>query len=352
MEQVTLEEPRADEVVVRIAGVGLCHTDLLAWNGILPVARPAVFGHEGAGVVIAVGDGVTRVKPGDKVVLTFASCGRCAECRNDEPAYCASSAAVNLCGGRPDGSTALRSGVERVSSHFIGQSSFADTAIAYERNAIPIADDVPIELMGPLGCGVQTGAGAVINSLKCKPGKSLLVVGGGSVGLSAVLAAIVQGCGTIIVVEPHGSRRALALELGATHAIDPQAADAASAIRDIVPAGVDYAFDTTAIPAVLGTVLSVLGTRGKLALAGVPTSPSAMVDLPLFPTVTMGQSVMGVVEGDSDPAVFIPYLVSLYRQGRFPFDRLITTYPLADINRAIADNHDGKCIKAVLLPGS
>lgn len=350
IEKLTLGNPRSDEVLVRIAGVGICHTDLLARDGIIPIARPAVFGHEGAGTVLAIGDKVTRVKPGDKVVLTFGFCGSCAPCQSGEPAYCASSAAINLSGGRLDGSKSLQSDVEEVSSHFVGQSSFADTALAYEQNTILIPDDVPVEIMGPLGCGVQTGAGAIINTLRCEPGKSLLVTGGGSVGLSAVLAAIVQGCSPIIVVEPHDARRALALELGATHAIDPRTADTATAVREIVPTGVDYAFDSTANSAVIGTAASALAMRGRLALAGVPSDPAAMISLPVLPMVAMGQSVIGVVEGDSNPSILIPYLISLYQAGRFPLDRLITTYFLSDINQAVADQHEGRCVKAVLIP--
>jgi aryl-alcohol dehydrogenase len=350
LEQVTLEAPRQDEIVVRIAGVGLCHSDLLARDGILPMSLPAVFGHEGSGEVVAIGDAVTKIKPGDRVVLTFDSCHACHRCTSGEPAYCDAMAVLNYAGGRPDGTTSIHSGAETIGSHFFGQSSFATFALCSERNAIVVPNDVAVELMGPLGCGIQTGAGAIINSMACKPGSSLLVSGGGSVGLSALLAGIVQGCKTLIVVEPHASRRALALSLGATHVVDPSAGDTVAAVRAILPHGVGYALDSTGLPHAVSAAQASLGMRGTLALVGVPPSTESTSPLPLLPLVAMGQTIKGVIEGDSDPAVFIPKLVELYRAGLFPFDRLITTYPLSEINRAVNDHHSGACVKAVLLP--
>jgi aryl-alcohol dehydrogenase len=350
IEDLTLEDPRDDEMLVKIAGVGLCHSDLLASEGVIPIALPAVFGHEGAGEVVAVGRSVKGAKPGDHVILTFGSCGVCGRCVCGDFAYCDSSAPLNYSGGRRDGSSALHAGKERVSSHFFGPSSFSSMVLSYERNAVVIPGDLPIAVMGPLGCGVQTGAGAIINSLKCHADSSLLITGGGSLGLSAVLAAVIRGCSKIIVVEPHQSRRALALELGATHVIDPATDDLSKAVRDVAPAGVDFAFDSTAIPAVLGAAVASLGMRGSLAMAGVPSNPATAIALPVLPMVGMGQTIRGLVEGDSNPAEFIPYLVSLYREGRFPFDKLVKTYPFEQINQAVADHRGGKCVKAVLLP--
>lgn len=350
LETVTLEAPRDDEILVRVAGVGLCHSDLLARDGVIPISQPAVLGHEGAGEVVAVGPKVRSIKVGDHVVLTFASCGHCRRCDHADPAYCEQAGALNYSGGRPDGSKAISSGGEAISSHFFGQSSFGSMALAYESNAIVVDRDLPIEIMGPLGCGVQTGAGAVMNTLACEAGSSLLVTGGGSLGLSAVLAAIVQGCATIIVSEPHAARRALALELGATHAIDPVAEDLTEAVRRIVPAGVDYAFDTTGMAKVAGSALAALGARGTLVIAGVPPTPDSAVAVPILPLVGMGQTVKGVVEGDSEPAIFIPRLIALYREGRFPFDRLVKTYPFDQINAAVDDHHSARCVKAVLVP--
>jgi aryl-alcohol dehydrogenase len=350
IENVALEDPRDDEILVEIKGVGLCHTDLLARDGFIPIAYPSVLGHEGAGVVRKVGAGVKSIRAGDHVVLTFASCGHCRRCDRAERPYCESGPPLNYGGSRPDGTTSMTVGQERVSSHFFGQSSFASMALAYESNAIVVDKALPLELLGPLGCGVQTGAGAVMNTLGCEAGSSLLITGGGSLGLTAVLAARLQGCATIIVSEPHAARRALALELGATHAIDPAEGNVAAAVRAIAAAGVDYAFDTTGLSAVVGDALASLGVRGVLAIAGVPPKPDSVLPVPILPLIGMGQTVKGVVEGDSEPKTFIPKLIELYRAGRFPFDKLVKIYPLDRINDAVADHHAARCVKAVLVP--
>ena len=223
-------------------------------------------------------------------------------------------------------------------------------AIAYERNVIKVPLDVPLELMGPLGCGIQTGAGAVIRSLSCEPGSTLLVLGGGAVGLSAVMAARIQDCSEIIVVEPYAARRKLALELGATVAIDPtNISDLPSEVRKSVAIGVDYALDTTGIPKVLESTMQCLGPHGEFGIVGVPpVGTPAPGDL--LSMITYGHSVKGIIEGDSDPDHFIPQLISLYQNGSFPFDKLVKTYRLEDINLAIEDQLNGECIKVVLVP--
>lgn len=348
IDQLELDAPRADEVLVRIHGVGLCHTDLAAREQHLPIALPAVLGHEGGGIVEAVGEAVTGVKPGDHVVLTFRSCGACSSCTKGEPAYCLHFNPLNGAGCRTDGSDTLHDDNGKISGCFFGQSSFADYALAYERNVVKAPDDVPIEILGPLGCGVQTGAGSVMRSLACRAGSSLLILGGGAVGLSAVMGAVVQGCATIIVSEPHASRRELALSLGATHVLGA-AEDLAQAVRAIVPDGVDYAFDTTGRSDALGAALAALGHRGQLAFVGVPANPTATFDVSILGVMSKGQTIRGVIEGDSDPQSFIPQLIDLYREGRFPVDRLVRTYPFASINEAIEDQRTGACVKAVLL---
>jgi aryl-alcohol dehydrogenase len=217
---------------------------------------------------------------------------------------------------------------------------------------VKVAADLPLEWLGPLGCGVQTGAGAVINVFAARKGSSILIVGGGSVGLSAVMAARIRGCSTIILIEPHASRRMLAEEFGATHCLDPaDIADLASALRAIVPMGVDQAFDTTGIPAMLEVAMAVLGSRGALGVVAGSAAPGG-AGLPgdINRLVTMGQTVRGIVEGDSNPDSFIPELISHFRAGRLPFDRMIRTYKLDAINEAIDDSLCGRVIKAVLIP--
>jgi aryl-alcohol dehydrogenase len=348
-ETLELEDPRADEILVQIHGVGLCHTDLLI-KGIDQYSFPAVLGHEGAGVVVKTGADVRKVKTGDRVALTFRSCGACDRCQSGDPAYCRTMPMLNYIGSRLDGSKTLSDDKGPVSSNFFGQSSFASFALAYERNVIPVPDDVPLELMGPLGCGVQTGAGAIMRSLACKAGSTLLVLGGGAVGLSAVMGGRLQDCATIIVSEPHANRRALALELGATHVIDPAAeADLAAAVRRIVPLGVDYVFDTTGAAPVIQAGLQSLGSKGVLGIVGV-ASPGTPIPYDLTSLMSNGHTLRGIIEGDSEPDVFIPELIEHYRAGRLPFDKMIRTYKLSDINTAIEDHHSGVCVKAVLLP--
>jgi len=335
---------------VRIAGVGLCHTDL-AFGGSLAIMKaPAVLGHEGSGVVERVGDGVTKVKPGDHVVLTFNSCGACVRCDEGRPAYCVRFAQMNYAGCRPDGSRTLCVGAEPASANFFGQSSFASFALANERNIVAVDRDLPIEILGPLGCGVQTGAGAVMNSLACPAASSLLVMGAGAVGLSAVLGAVVQQCATIIVAEPREERRALALELGATHALDPATGDLAAAVRAIQPLGVDFAFDTTGRRDVIEAAMGALAPRATIGLVGIAHPADDRLGISINQLVGAGHIVMGIIEGDSLPDVFIPRMIELYRAGKMPFDRLIREYPLAQINEAIADQHAGACVKAVMIP--
>jgi aryl-alcohol dehydrogenase len=348
LETVELDEPRADEILVRVAAVGVCHTDLVAREGAMPFSLPAVLGHEGAGVVERVGTAVTKVAPGDRVAMTFRSCGQCDRCMSGDPAYCYSMPALNYIGMRPDGSKAIRQGETAVSSNFFGQSSFATYALAYERNVLKLPDDLPFPLAAPLGCGVQTGAGGVILALACPTGSSLLITGGGAVGLSAVMGAAIQGCATVIVVEPQASRRDLARELGATHVIDPAAAtDLAAAVRAILPQGVDYAFDTTGRPDTLAAIMAALAPKGVLGIVGIPPAGTPLPG-DLGTVLTFGQTVRGIIEGDSDPDVFLPELIGHWRAGRLPLEKLVRTFPFDQINAAIAAQHHGDCVKVVL----
>jgi len=346
---VTLDPPGAGEVVVEITGVGLCHTDLAAKDGHLPFPLPGVFGHEGSGIVVDVGEGVGKVAKGDRVVLSFNSCGKCSQCGKGVPAYCVEFLAYNVAGVRRDGTSPLRRGDQALGAEFFGQSSLATHAIAHERNVVKVDEGTDLELLGPLGCGIQTGAGAVLNSLDCEAGSTLLVAGGGSVGLAAVLAAAAREVGTIIVVEPYEERRKLALSLGATHAIDPAAGPASEQIRAIVPGGVDYAIDTTGIVDVVGQIFLSVAHRGTIGLLALPSNPEAAVPLSLMQAATTGMTITGIIEGDSDPDVFIPQLLELHRQGKFPFEKLITTWPFSKINEAVEAQAKGEAVKIVLV---
>jgi len=350
IERLELEPPRANEILVKIAGVGLCHTDIVFSGRTDGYPFPAVFGHEGSGFVLAVGDAVTKVAPGDAVAISFRSCGHCDRCDTQDPAYCRTMPMLNYTGAREDGSTSLSGPLGAVASNFFGQSSFASHALTYEENVVKVDDDLPLELLGPLGCGIQTGAGGVMRSLAAKKGSSILIMGGGPVGLAAVMGAKIQECGTIILLEPQANRRELAKEFGATHVINPnETPSLVDAVRSIVPLGLDYAFDTTGIPSVLQDAMGCLGSMGTLGVVGI-TPPGTPIPGELSGLMMFGQSVRGIIEGDSDPDTFIPELLDYFREGRLPFDRLIKTYPLSQINEAISDQHAGRCVKVVLTP--
>jgi aryl-alcohol dehydrogenase len=351
IEEVDIERPCANEVLVRIHGVGLCHTDLIARDQFIPIELPAVLGHEGAGVVAAVGEKVSKVQVGDRVVMSFASCGHCARCAQNLPSYCASFPALNYSGRRPDGSSGISIGGSPISSSFFGQSSFASHALTSERNLVKLDDPgLPLQILGPLGCGFQTGAGAVLRSLACDPGSSICVFGGGPVGLAAIMGAVIQGCATIILVEPIASRREVAKSLGATHVIDSACGQVGEAIRSIVPSGLDYSLDTSGREEVIVTALGALGSHGLLGLVGVPPRPESAISVNLASLITYGHRIHGIIEGDSDLDRFIPELLGHFKAGRFPFDTLVKTYRLDQVNEAIAAQLRGDCIKAVLIP--
>ena len=350
-EELEIDDPQSDEILVKIVGVGLCHTDLVlksAGPEVYPF--PAVLGHEGSGIVEKVGSSVTKVVPGDRVAISFRSCGDCDRCGTGDAAYCRTFPQLNFTGHRNDGSKAYKNNDEQVAGNFFGQSSFGTHALTYERNIVKVPADVPLELAGPLGCGVQTGVGSVVRSLAAEAGSSILILGGGAVGLSAVMGAKIQQCGTIIVVEPYESRRAMALELGATHVIDPTVStELAEAVRAIVPVGVDYALDTSGIPDVLKAAIGCLGSKAVFGIVGV-APPGTPVPGEISDLVTFGYTIRGIIEGDSDPDEFIPEMMDHYLAGRMPFDKMIKTYPLTEINQAVADQAAGKCIKVVLVP--
>jgi aryl-alcohol dehydrogenase len=349
IEELELTDPRDDELLVRVVGVGICHTDLVARDGHLPgPPPPSVFGHEGAGVVEKVGTRVTKVKPGDHVVLSWDSCGHCKACKSGKDSYCLNFFLHNFHGARPDGSATLRMGDKVINGSFFCQSSFADFALAKERSVVKVPDDIPLEILGPMGCGVMTGAGAVMNSLHPRPGSSIAVFGVGTVGMSAMLAAVVVGCTTIIGVDVHQDRLQLAKALGATHVVNASEADPVEAIRDITGGGVDFSLECVGIPSVLRQAVEALPRCGVCGLIGA-VAPGTEVSLDMDHLMN-GRTVRGILQGDSIPDLFIPSLIELYCQGRFPFDRIIRFYPLHQIGEAVHDIEEGGVIKAVLRP--
>lgn len=346
-EEVELEGPRADEVLVRIVATGLCHTDV-TMRSMLPAEMfPNVFGHEGAGVVEAVGPDVTGISVGDHVVLSFRSCRSCDACTRGLVGYCDSSLVINYMGMRMDGSTTYTRDGAPVFGSFFGQSSFSRHAIAYADNCVVVDPDLDLTLAAPYGCGLQTGAGTVLNVLKPGPSDSLVVYGAGAVGLAAIAAAAAEGVGTIVAVDLMDSRLEAAARYGAL-GVNPSTLGeqtAAERVKELTGGGATYGIDTTAVPAAVKQAQQSLGVRGTLVALGLGPEEYQIDAIDLLQN---GKRVMGSIEGDSDPQEMIPRLLALRAEGRFDVDHLIATYPFERINDAVADLHDGKVVKAVL----
>jgi aryl-alcohol dehydrogenase len=348
LETLDLADLRDDEIRVRLVATGICHTDIVMRDQMYPVPQPIVLGHEGAGVVEAVGRAVAKVKPGDPVVMSFDSCGACPSCEARVPNYCHDFFGRNFAGLRPDGTSALSQDGTLVHGHFFGQSSFASHSICRERNVVPVPPDVPLEILGPLACGIQTGAGSIINALKVGFGHSLIVFGAGSVGLSAVMAARVSGAGTIVAVDVVESRLDKAKELGATAAVNAKATnDLVGDLKRLTGGGANFTFETTGVASVVRQAVDALAPRGVCGYVGA-AAPGTEVSIDLTEVMTGGKTLHGIVEGEANPDIFIPAMIDLYRQGRFPFDRLITFYPFERINDALHDSETGRVIKPVV----
>ena len=347
IETLDIEAPRATEVLVRVVATGVCHTDIVVRDGHLPTPMPVVLGHEGAGIVEAVGSAVSKVEVGDHVVMSFNSCGCCPSCRDEEPAYCHEFFPRNFFAVREDGSSGLSKDGEAVHGNFFGQSSFATRALCHERNVVKVRRDVPLDVLGPLGCGVLTGAGAVMNALQVTAGKSIVVFGTGSVGLSAVMAAHAVGATTIIAVDINDERLEFALTVGATHTVNPKMEDAVARILEITGAGANFSLDTTAIMSVVRQAVLCLAPRGACGVLGAaPMGTELQLDEVHF--MSGGRRLTGIVEGSANPDTFIPKLIDLHMQGRFPFERMVRFYPFECINEAIADSEHGRTIKPIV----
>jgi len=341
-----LDPPHPGEILVKITACGVCHTDDVARNQLAPVPLPAVFGHEGCGVVISTGEGVTDFKEGDRVGFSYGYCGKCESCRTGKPYGCSENYRLNFSGVQYDNTKRLHYKGQDISS-FFGQAAFATHAVVHQNNVIHAPDDVDLELIGPLGCGIQTGAGAIFNYLHPEADTSILVTGCGAVGLSTVMAAKIAGCSKIIACDIVASRLELAKELGATHTINAMdTADVPAAVQQLTDgAGTHYAVDCTGVGECVRRSLVSVRSAGTCVILGLTQELTIHVE-----TELMGKSktLAGLVEGMSVPQVFIPKLLNFYRQGRFPFDKLIKFYDFEDINKAFTDTKNGKVIKAVL----
>ncbi|TCP32448.1 NAD(P)-dependent alcohol dehydrogenase [Sphingomonas sp. BK235] len=348
LEEVTLGAPRPTEVLVRLVATGVCHTDMVVRNQDFSAPLPIVLGHEGAGIVEAVGADVTTVSPGDHVVMTYMSCGLCDTCEEGHPAHCENMGPLNFGGGRLDGSAATTDAQgETVHDHFFGQSAFAEYALASERNVVRVPEDVSLELLGPLGCGIQTGAGSVLNALRVKPGSSFVAFGAGAVGLSAIMAARVAGATTIIAADVNPERLKLAMTLGATHVINSREQDAVAEVRRITEKGADFTLECSGRAEVLRQAIDCLGIFGTCGIVGA-TKEGTEVAFNVNDVMIPGRRIIGIVQGDVVAKTFIPVMIDLYKQGRFPFDKLVRFYDFADINQAVEDSEKGVTIKPIL----
>ena len=345
IEQVSLDHLQANEVLVKIDACGICHTDS-KFQHVLPL--PGVFGHEGTGVIEEIGSKVTKVKVEDRVILGYPFCTECPSCREAEPYRCEEIPKLKFGGSRVDGSATIHLDDKPITCAFFQQSAFAEHAITLEQAVIPVKTDLPPEMLAALPCGVQTGAGAILNMLKPQANQSLVVFGAGAVGLSGVMAAKLTGVNPIICVDIVASRLELAQELGATHVIDASKQDTLAEIYKICPKGVAVAFDSSASIPGLENAIGAIGQGGKVGIVSYPKGgekfPFNTKDLFL----KVG-SLHAIVQGFSIPKLFLPKLIELQKKGLFPYEKIISTYKFSEINQAMADTHSGKAIKPVLL---
>ena len=345
MTEVELDEPREDEVLVRMVATGLCHTDITMGSFLPDEMFPNVFGHEGAGVVERVGAGVRGLEAGDHVVMSFRSCRDCANCRAGLVGYCDQTLLLNYMGMRMDGSTSLSRDGSPVFGSFFGQSSLAAHALAYADNCVKVDPGLDLRLLAPYGCGFQTGAGTVFNVLRPGTDDSLVVYGVGAVGLAAIAAAAAEGVESILAVDPLESRRAVAERLGAT-TLDPGQGSVVDRVKELTGGGATYAVDTTAIPEVVKQAQQSLAARGTLVALGLGTEEYTLDAIDLLQG---GKTVMSSIEGDSDPQEMVPRLLGMRSAGTFPMDDLVTTYPAEQVNQAVADVTSGAVVKPVLV---
>jgi aryl-alcohol dehydrogenase len=350
LQELDLADPGRDEVLVRIVASGVCHTDAITRAGDMPMPFPAVLGHEGSGIVEVVGEGVTQVSVGDRVIIGWPWCGECKNCLDGQPRYCLRTGEALVSGhrfkGELRGTTAYSRDGEDLNGHFFGQSSFATHSVTRADALVKVPGDTPLELLGPLACGLATGAGAVLNEARPRLGDSILVAGVGAVGLAAIMAARCTGVTRIIAMDVHDARLELATEFGATHTINSTSVDVVSEVARITGSTVDFAFDCTGVVSVIETIADTVGMLGTLVLiGGAPAGASFSLD---HLSTLWGKRVIGVLGGGGRSGQLIPGLVELYEQGRFPFDRLVEFYEMGDIEQALADSKSGEVIKPIL----
>jgi Zn-dependent alcohol dehydrogenase len=338
--------------LVRVAAAGVCHSDYHVMTGDLFAPLPAILGHEGSGVVEAVGPGVKSVKPGDHVVLVFrSSCGRCEYCHKGKPALCAMGRPIRSTGKLLDGTSRIhRQGQDL--AHFAGVACFAERTVMLEEALVPVRKDVPLDIVALVGCSVMTGVGAVINTAKVEPGASVLVIGAGGVGLSAVMGAALAGASPVIVADLMDSKLEMAMDFGATHTVNSGREDMIARVKELAGGeGVDYAFEAIGLGKTMSAAVQAIRRGGTAVAVGIaPTGQ--VVEANAQDLVFNEKTIKGSFYGSTRPAADMPRLLELYKAGRLPLDRLLSRrYPLEEINEAYEAMLSGLVARSVVVPG-
>jgi len=347
VEDVELDDPQENEILVKLVATGVCHSDLHLMNGELPHPVPFVPGHEGAGVVEKVGPGVTTVQPGDHVILMVAfSCGNCPSCLEGRLTMCVENLPIQMMGTLPGGHTRLHKGDQPL-QHLFGLACYAEKVVVHERSAVKVRKDAPMEVVCVLGCGASTGIGAAVNSTGIRAGESIVIFGCGGVGLSAVMGARMAGAGHIIAVDVLDSKLEKAKELGATHTINASQDDPAGKVMEILGGGADYALEFIGNVNVTAQAFASIRNGGKLIVAGVAPITDVLTIAPF--EFLLGKTITGTIQGDVIAQIDIPRYVDMYMDGRLPVDKLITrTYTLDQINEAFDAMQKGEVIRSVI----
>jgi S-(hydroxymethyl)glutathione dehydrogenase/alcohol dehydrogenase len=350
IETVSLDPPKATEVLIRMRAAGVCHSDLHNMRGNLRTKPPFVLGHEGAGIVEAVGSAVTHVKPGDHVLVKWLPAdGTCPACREGHANLCERLAATTFRGWLPDGTSRLTSQDGQVLRHLLSAATMAEYAVVDQASAIPIPEGIPFEVAAIIGCAVMTGIGAVVKTARVSAGSSAAVIGCGGVGLSAIVGCRLAGCHPIVAVDVMDSKLDFAKRFGATHTVNASGIDVAEALRSLTPPGPEYVFDMVGSPSTVQQAVLAVKPAGSVVVAGLHAAKGD-VPVPAGALVFQDKRVLGSFAGSMQPQVDLPRLVEMYLSGRLPLDAFISQrYDLTELGTAFADMESGTIVRGVIV---